>query len=120
MGVRVAYGQKGKIDSAIASGVIPTDSLIITSDSNKSELYFYDVSGKLKSISERDTFETFQEAQEWVLTYDCSGRIISVHNGANWTPYIVTDDKTLSPVTSGEINIDNIKVIDGGSATGIE
>lgn len=32
MGVRVAYGKKSKITSAIASGVIPKDSLIITSD----------------------------------------------------------------------------------------
>ena len=33
MGVRVAYGKKGRISAAIASGTIPKDSLIITSDS---------------------------------------------------------------------------------------
>ena len=30
MGVRVAYGKKGRISAAIASGTIPRDSLIIT------------------------------------------------------------------------------------------
>lgn len=30
MGVRVAYGKKGRISAAIASGTIPKDSLIIT------------------------------------------------------------------------------------------
>lgn len=32
MGVRVAYGKKGRISAAIASGTIPKDSLIITSE----------------------------------------------------------------------------------------
>ena len=45
MGVRVAYGKKGRISAAIASGTIPRDSLIITSDSKESELYFYDANG---------------------------------------------------------------------------
>lgn len=45
MGVRVAYGKKSKITSAIASGVIPKDSLIITSDAEESELFFYDAAG---------------------------------------------------------------------------
>lgn len=53
MGVRVAYGKKSKITSAIASGVIPKDSLIITSDAEESELFFYDAAGNMKRISER-------------------------------------------------------------------
>lgn len=119
MGVRVAYGKKGKINSAIASGVIPKDSLIITSDNEESELYFYDADGNMKYISERKQFETITEARAWVKTYDCAGRIISVHNGSDWVPYIVSDDGTLSPVNSGEVNIDGVKVIDGGAAHGI-
>lgn len=51
MGVRVAYGKKGRISAAIASGTIPRDSLIITSDSKESELYFYDANGEMKNIS---------------------------------------------------------------------
>ena len=40
MGVRVAYGKKGRISAAIASGTIPKDSLIITSDSKESDILF--------------------------------------------------------------------------------
>ncbi len=82
MGVRVAYGKKGRISAAIASGTIPKDSLIITSDSKESELYFYDANGEMKNISERKQFETLTEAQAWVKTYDCAGHIISDHNGS--------------------------------------
>lgn len=103
MGVRVAYGKKGRISAAIASGTIPKDSLIITSDSKESELYFYDANGEMKNISERKQFETLTEAQAWVKTYDCAGHIISVHNGSDWVPYIVSADGKLSPVNAGDI-----------------
>lgn len=64
MGVRVAYGKKSKITSAIASGVIPKDSLIITSDAEESELFFYDAAGNMKRISERKQFATISEASQ--------------------------------------------------------
>lgn len=118
MGVRVAYGKKNKISAAITSGVIPKDSLIITSDSKESELYFYDSGGNLKSISERTQFETLAEAHAWVQTYDCVGRIISVHNGSDWVPYIVDASGQLSPISSGGGSIINVEVIDGGAASG--
>lgn len=85
MGVRVAYGKKSKITSAIASGVIPKDSLIITSDAEESELFFYDAAGNMKRISERKQFATISEAQAWVDAYGCDGNIISVHNGSERT-----------------------------------
>ena len=81
MGVRVAYGKKSKITSAIASGVIPKDSLIITSDAEESELFFYDAAGNMKRISERKQFATISEAQAWVDAYGCDGNIISVGSG---------------------------------------
>lgn len=115
MGVRVAYGKKGRISAAIASGTIPKDSLIITSDSKESELYFYDANGEMKNISERKQFETLTEAQAWVKTYDCAGHIISVHNGSDWVPYIVSADGKLSPVNAGDISVGDVKVIDGGA-----
>lgn len=119
MGVRVAYGSKQRIYSAIVSGTIPTDSLIITNDGNESELYFYDIDGNIKPIAERNRFETISAAQAWVHTYDCAGRIISVHNGSDWVPYIVSSDGALTPVNAGDVVVDSIKVIDGGSAFGI-
>ena len=120
MGVRVAYGKRSKITDAIAAGVIPKDSLIITNDAEESELYFYDAAGKMKRISERKQFETISEAQAWVKTYDCVGHIISVHNGSDWVPYIVSDEGALTPVGSGEISVEDIKTIDGGTAHGIQ
>lgn len=89
MGVRVAYGKKSKITSAIASGVIPKDSLIITSDAEESELFFYDAAGNMKRISERKQFATISEAQAWVDAYGCDGNIISVHNGSDGEIIIV-------------------------------
>lgn len=61
----------------------------------------------------RDRFPTLTEAQTWIQKYDCAGRIITVQNGEEWTPYIVKNDKTLSPFQSAPIDI---KVIDGGTA----
>ena len=120
MGVRVAYGKKSKITSAIASGVIPKDSLIITSDAEESELFFYDAAGNMKRISERKQFATISEAQAWVDAYGCDGNIISVHNGSDWVPYIVTSDGALTPVDSGSGSIEEVKIIDGGTAQGTE
>lgn len=120
MGVRVAYGKRAKIDSAIASGVIPKDSLIITSDTRDAELFFYDADGNMKNISQRRQFATISEALAWVNAYECEGHIISVHNGSDWVPYIVSGDKSLRPVSAGEIAVDDIKTIDGGTAIGIQ
>lgn len=119
MGVRVAYGKKGKISGAISSGTIPKDSLIITSDTKEAELYFYDADGQMKTISERKQFETMTEAKAWIKVYDCTGHIVSVQNGSEWAAYIVTEKKTLDPVSSGGIiDVGDVKAIDGGTAEG--
>lgn len=119
MGTSVAYGRKDKIDEAIQSTVIPKNSIIITSDSGEGELYYYDSRGVLKTIAERRKFETFSDAEVWVKTYDCAGNIVSIHNGSDWVPYIVSDDCSLTPITSGSGSVIDIKVIDGGTAKGI-
>ena len=95
MGVRVAYGKKSK-------------------------MFFYDAAGNMKRISERKQFATISEAQAWVDAYGCDGNIISVHNGSDWVPYIVSDEGALTPVGSGEISVEDIKTIDGGTAHGIQ
>ena len=119
MGVRVAYGQKDNIASAIEAEIIPRDSIILTSDSEDSEMYFYDTNGNMKIVTERARFETLYEANMWVSKYDYSGKIISVHNGSDWVPYIVADNHSLQPISGGSGILD-IKVIDGGSANGIQ
>lgn len=52
MGIRVAYGKKDNIQSAILSGAIPKDSIIFTSDNEETtEIFFYDALGSLKSAA---------------------------------------------------------------------
>ena len=119
MGVRVAYGNRSKIAGAIASGVIPRDSLIITDDAADSEMFFYDVHGNMRKIADKRRFETLTEAEEWVKTYDCTGQILSVQNGSDWIPYTVSSGGQLVPVSSATVNLGDIKAIDGGTAGGI-
>ena len=83
-------------------------------------MFFYDVAGNMKRISERKQFATISEAQAWVDAYGCDGNIISVHNGSDWVPYIVSGEGALTPVGSGEISVEDIKTIDGGTAHGIQ
>lgn len=115
-----AHQQRQVITTICDNILFLQNSLIITSDSKESELYFYDANGEMKNISERKQFETLTEAQAWVKTYDCAGHIISVHNGSDWVPYIVSADGKLSPVNAGDISVGDVKVIDGGAANGIQ
>lgn len=124
MGVRVAYGRRKNINSAIGKGTIPKGSIIITKDEADSEMLFYDTSGNLKTIAERTRFESLNEAEQWAKNYPCVGFIFVVHNGSEWLPYIVNDDNSLSPLSNGgtgnvklsEIEQDEVLVLDGGNA----
>lgn len=109
-----------KDDIFVVKSLIADGKYSYTADSKESELYFYDANGEMKNISERKQFETLTEAQAWVKTYDCAGHIISVHNGSDWVPYIVSADGKLSPVNAGDISVGDVKVIDGGAANGIQ
>lgn len=120
MAVRIAYGGKDNIDAAIESGTIPADSIIITKDGNEPEMMFYDRFGTLKLIEERNRFETFSEAQAWAKKYNCAGHIFSIQNGADWVPYIVQTDGSLSTIKGEATIVDGVKCIDGGSAAGLE
>lgn len=116
MGIKVAYGKRGDITGAIGSGVIPKDSLVVTSDAKEAELYFYDTDGQIKYVSVRKRFESMDEAREWIKTYDCAGHIISVYDGGNWAPYIVTSGGELTAVIPTVTTDDNgkvLKVVDG-------
>lgn len=118
MGVRVAYGQKTNLQTAINNGLVPTDTIVITRGEYDSEMLFYDVDGNLVPIAERTRFETLTEAEQWAKTYPCVGFIFSVQNGSEWMPYIVQNDNSLTPF-KGEIGeISDIKRIDGGTSAG--
>ncbi len=118
MGVQLAYGPRGEIDSAINAGGIPPKTLVVTSDAEQAELFYLDGAKKLKTVSERNRFLTLTEATMWVQKYDCTGRIISVHNGDSWVPYVVADNRTLSPIGGGSGSVTDITTIDGGNAAG--
>lgn len=111
--VKVAYGNRDKINLAIENGDIPKNTIIITSDT-ESELLYYDSGENLKQVSKRYKFETFTEAEEYIKKYSCVGYMFSIHNGSGWAIYIVDDDNNLKPVSNGSSgDVLNIKRIDG-------
>jgi len=116
--VRVAYGQKTNLQTAINNGTVPTDTIVITKGEFDSEMLFYDADGNLIPIAERTRFETLTEAEQWAKTYPCVGFIFTVQNGSEWMPYIVQNDNSLTPF-KGEIGeITDVKRIDGGTSAG--
>lgn len=116
---RVAYGKKTSVQSAIDSGVIPSDTLIITKGDMDPEMLFYDADGNLMPIAERTRFETLTEAERWAQDYPCVGFIFSINNGSEWLPYIVQDDNTLTPFKGEVGDITDVKRIDGGTSAGL-
>ena len=116
---RTAYGQRENVQSAIESGAIPLDTMIVTKDEIDSEILFYDRDGKLFSVTERTRFETLTEAEQWANKYPSVGLIFTVQNGSEWLPYIVQSDNTLSPFKGEVGEITDVKRIDGGTSVGI-
>ena len=119
MAVRVAYGPRENIQGAINSGVIPKETIIITSDKEESELLFYDINGGIRNIAERTRFNSKAEAEAWVRKYASNGLLLSVHEHGTWVPYLVSDDSTLIPFESGGGGVTIIERLDGGTASGI-
>lgn len=117
MAVNFAYGEKDNVNKAITSGKIPKDTLIVTKEGFENGMLFYDSKKNLKTIAQRTTFETFTEAKEWIEKYPSPGLIITIQNGAEWIPYVVNSDKSLSEFSKADIH--DIKIIDGGTANDI-
>jgi hypothetical protein len=99
--IRLAYGSRDDIQSAIKNNIIPNGTLIICRDSD--EMFFYDVGGTLKELTYKNQFETLQEAEGWVSKYDCGGEIIAVHdhNENACIPYVVGYDGSLRRIDGG-------------------
>lgn len=70
-----------------------------------------------KLQEEASRFATMTEAQAWINSHECAGVIVTVHNGTDWTPYIVQDDKSLLPLSSATVEIADITRIDGGTSS---
>lgn len=104
MGIRVAYGPRNNIKAAIANGIVPVDSIIITSDEqNTAELMFYDDKTTLKHIVSKTKFDSVDDAMRYAAENSCSGNIVTVLESGKYQAFIVQPDNTLSPVGSGSI-----------------
>ena len=120
MSVRVAYGNRDAIEKAMQKGSIPLDTMILTKEHDElAELFFYDVDGNLKAVSERTRFLSVSEASAWAQKYDCRGHIYSIQNGDAWSLYLVQEDYTLAPIGNSSSDVGNIYFIDGGCAAGV-
>lgn len=114
MAFNVIYADKNKIKSSIKQGIIPKESLILTTDENQSEAYYYDDVGKLKYITKKTSFSSLLEARIWVAKYDYEGEIISVYENNNWVPYIVGKNQVITAIQYGQD--DDYTLINGGNA----
>ena len=114
MAFNVIYADKNKIKSSIKQGIIPKESLILTTDENQSEAYYYDDVGKLKYITKKTSFSSLLEARIWVAKYDYEGEIISVYENNEWVPYIVGKNQVITAIQYGKD--DDYTLINGGNA----
>ena len=98
---KISYGAKSRVEDAIRTGVIPKDTLIITDDIQDPELLFYNKDGVLRAVSERTKFDSLSDAEQWIRTYDCIGNIFSIQINGAWELYLVQENNTLCPCTTG-------------------
>lgn len=104
MGIRAAYGPRNSIQTAINNGIIPIDSIIITSDDPRNaELMFYDDKTTLKHIVAKTKFDSTDEALQYAAATSCSGNVVTVLESGKYRAYVVQDDNTLSPIGTGSI-----------------
>ena len=115
MSFSVVYADKDKIQSSIKKGIIPKESLILTTGNEQSEAYYYDDVGKLKYITKKTSFDSLLEARVWVAKYDYEGEIISVYENNKWVPYIVGKGQTITAIQYGKDKAYDL--INGGDAT---
>ena len=114
MAFNIVYADKDKIKSSIKQGIIPKESLILTTDENQSEAYYYDDVGKLKYITKKTSFSSLLEAHIWIAKYDYEGEIISVYENNKWIPYIVGKNQVITAIQYGQD--DDYTLINGGNA----
>lgn len=75
MAFNVVYSDKDRIQGAIESGVIPRESLVLTSDDAKrSEMYYYDDNGQLKTITKKPNLILWLEHEPGLVSMTISGK----------------------------------------------
>lgn len=98
--MKFACGPKERILSAISSGKIAKESLILTSDDTIVEILFYDKDGQLKQADRKSKFTSLDEARTWATAWGEEGDLITVKGSAGWLPYYVDTDKTVKQLPS--------------------
>lgn len=110
MAFNVVYSDKDRIQGAIESGVIPRESLVLTSDDAKrSEMYYYDDNGQLKTITKKTQFNSMVGARTWANKYDYIGEVISININGQWVPYLVDNNNEFVCLKN-----EGYEIVDGG------
>lgn len=103
MAIRVSYGKKDNIDAAIQSGIIPKDSIIITSDDpSGAEMMFYDKEAVMAHIVAQTKFGSVDEAIEYARANSQAGKVITVLEGEKYTSYLVQPDYSITKIGGGQ------------------
>ena len=116
--MKFACGPKEKILSAIASGKIAKESLILTSDDTIVEILFYDKDGKLKQSDRKSKFTSLDDATAWATAWGEEGDLITVKGDSGWFPCYIDTDKTVKQLPSsggGSVSSDSIRFFDTDS-----
>lgn len=115
MGIRVAYGNRSGIDDAIASGIIPMDSIIIGKyGDDEAELFFYDKTANMRHIVAQTRFESADEAIEYAIAHSEVGQTVTVLTDGVYTAYTVQPDFSLREMGMGKFRPETIEELVGG------
>ena len=95
--MKFAYGSRTQISEAVAAGIIPAETLIITSDElNASELFFLDKEKTLKRVERKNKFLSLSEARAWAPHWGVEGDVVSVKGAdGRWKLGIVDSSKEI-------------------------
>lgn len=95
MAFNVIYADKNKIKSSIKQGIIPKESLILTTDENQSEAYYYDDVGKLKYITKKHHLVLYWKLAFGLLNTTMKVRLFQFMKIINGFPILLVKIKLL-------------------------
>lgn len=115
--MKFACGSKERVLSAIESGTIQKESIILASQGTMVEILFYDNNGVLKQTERKSKFTSLEEAKTWASAWGEEGDLILVKGATGWLPYYIDTDKTPKIIPSGSSgSSDNVKFFTDDSA----
>lgn len=110
MGIRVAYGDRSGIKTAIENGVIPKDSIIIGKyGEDEAELMFYDKNAAIQHLTAQTRFHSSEEAIAYAIKHSGAGKVVTVLDGGTYTACVVQPDFTLRELGMGKFRPETIE-----------